>query len=392
MQIKSWNFDYTTLKAVAILCLITLLLPSCKGKEQNRAVLPTPKVIVTRITQQKIPIIKKFSGTVTSIKTVNIVPRVSGYIMKRFFKEGTVVKKDAPLYLIDPRPYKAKLDALLARSKMDEASLQFWQKEMGRYKRLAAKGAASLEKAEAAKTNFRKAQAAIEKDRADIENARLELSFTRINAPFTGRVMQTKFHKGALVHGQRDVLTTLVEMDPIHIIFNISRKEVFDLQLLKRQKKIFEAREMILKVKLPDGKTYPHDGRIDFMDYLINPTTDSITVRGIFSNPHMADAEGDYDLIPGQYVPVDLIAGENPAAILIPKPALLQGELGSRVLVVGKDNKVKSRKVKLGGVYNKQWIIKEGLKPGEQIIVEGVQKVRDGMTVQPQQASSGSHV
>lgn len=390
MKIKFWSFNHAVIKAVAVFCLVIMLLPSCKPKEKQKAAPPAPKVVVTQISQQKIPIIKDYSGTVTSIKTVNIVPRVSGYIMERYFIEGTVVEKDAPLYLIDPRPYKAKLDAALARLKMDQASMKFWEKEKKRYKRLASKGAASQEKAQGAMTNFMKTQAAIEKDKADIENAELELSFTRINAPFTGRIMQTKFHKGALVHRQRDVLTTLVEMDPIYVIFNISRRDVFELQLLKREKKIFDVKDMRLQIEMPDNRIYAHEGKIDFIDYLINPTTDSVTVRGIFPNPHTEEAQGDYDLIPGQYAPVHLIAGENPSAILIPKPALLQGELGSRVLVVGRDNKVASRNVKLGGVYEKQWIITDGLKPGEQIVIEGVQKVKDGMTVRPQMAPSGS--
>ncbi len=392
MQSRYRNFRFTAAGAVLFLSFLTILLPSCKEQEKQKTAPPVPKVIVTEISQQQIPIIKDFSGTVTPVKSVDIVPRVSGYIMKRFFKEGTVVQKDAPLYLIDPRPYKARLDALLARLKMDQSSMKFWEKEMVRYKKLASRGAASAEKAESAMTNYKKALATIEKDKADIENARLELSFTRINAPFTGRIMQTKFHVGALVHAQSDLLTKLVKMDPTYVIFNISRRDTFDLQVLKRNNKIFDVKEMIVKLDLPDGKVYPHDGRVDFIDYLINPTTDSITVRGIFPNPHTRHAHGDYDLIPGQYVPVHLIVGENPAAILIPKPALLQGELGSRVLVVGRGNKVESRPVKLGGVYEKQWIITEGLKPGEHIIVEGVQRVRDGMTVKPEYASSKSSV
>ena len=372
------------------LCLLTLPLSAGRAEETKKAAPPVPKVVVTEISQQKIPIIKEYSGTITSVKNIDIVPRVSGYIMQRFFTEGTVVKKDDPLYLIDPRPYQAKLDAALARLTMDQSALKFWEKEEARYKKLAQKGAASAEKAEGAMTNYKKAMAAIEKDNADVENARLELGFTTIKAPFTGRILQTKFHEGALVHAQRDVLTKLVKMDPIYVVFNVSRSDVFELQKLKRDKKIFALKEMVVRIDLPDGTVYSHDGKVNFIDFLINPATDSITVRGIFPNPHSEDAQGDHDLIPGQYAPVHLVVGENPAAILIPKPALLQGELGSRVLVVGKDNRVVSRNVKLDGVYEKQWIITRGLKPGERIIVEGVQKVRTGMTVKPVHADSKS--
>ena len=174
------------------------------------------------------------------------------------------------------------------------------------------------------------------------------------------------------------------------MVFTISRTDVFELQKLKRDKKIYDLKDMIVRIDLPDGTVYSQDGKVNFIDFLINPATDSITVRGIFPNPHSEDAQGDHDLIPGQYAPVHLVVGENPAAILIPKPALLQGELGSRVLVVGRDNRVVSRNVKLDGVYEKQWIITRGLKPGERIIVKGVQKVRTGMKVKPVPADSKS--
>jgi len=222
---------------------------------------------------------------------------------------------------------------------------------------------------------------------ADIKNAQLNLSFTRIRMPFTGRVLQTRFHKGALVHQQRDVLTTLVQMDPVHVIFNISRKQVFNLQRLKRGNRLFATEEMRAELELPDGSDYPQQGKIDFFSFLIDPSTDSVTVRCIFPNAPVGGSKGDYDLIPGQYAPVRLTVGENPDALLIPKPALIEDELGSRVLVVGKDNQAEARKVVTGGTYKQMLIINKGLKPGERVIVKGVQKVKDGMTVKPRAAS-----
>ena len=164
----------------------------------------------------------EFSGTIKAIKTVDVIPRVSGYIEERHFTEGTFVKKGDPLYLIDPRPYQARLDALMAQLKLDRASLAFWEKETARYTSLAKQGAASKEKMEGTVAKRDETRATVEKDQADIENAKLDLSFTS-TAPFDGRIQETRINVGNLVQQQRDVLTTLVEMDPVYVMFNINR-------------------------------------------------------------------------------------------------------------------------------------------------------------------------
>ena len=365
--------------------VLILLLMGCGDKSKEKMALPPPTVTVAEVAQQKVPIVMQFSGTITSVKTVDIIPRVSGYIEKRYFEEGTFVKEGDPLYLIDPRPFKARLDANMAQLKSDQASLAFWENEAARYQRLAAQGAASQEKKEGALTKLNETRAAIDKDKADIENASLELSFTRITAPFSGRIQETRINVGNLVEQQRDVLTTLVQMDPIYVVFNLSRNEVFQLQLLKRQGKLFAVEEMEVELLLPDGSSYPEQGKVDFISFRINPTTDSVTVRAVFPNKHIGS--GDYDLIPGQYAPVRLIPGENPDALLIPETALVETQAGTHVFVVGKDNKVESRKVVEGSPYKQQRVINEGLKLGERVIIEGVQKVRPGMAVKPEAAA-----
>ena len=366
-------------------CVLILLLTGCGDKSKEKTAPPPPTVTVTEVAQQKIPIIMQFSGTITSVKTVDIIPRVSGYIEKRYFVEGTFVKEGDPLYLIDPRPFKARLDAHMAQLKSDQASLAYWENEAARYQRLAAQGAASQEKKEGALTKLNETRAAIDKDKADIENARLELSFTRITAPFSGRIQETRIDVGNLVQQQRDVLTTLVQMDPIYVIFNLSRNQVYQIQVVKRQGKLFAVEEMKVELLLPDGSSYPEQGKVDFISFRINPTTDSLTVRAVFSNKHTGTA--DYDLIPGQYAPVRLILGENPDALLIPETALVETQAGTHVFVVSKDNKVESRKVVAGSSYKQQRVINDGLRHGEQVIIEGVQKVRPGMAVKPETAS-----
>ncbi len=371
----------TTLLVLVMGCALTLLLSGC-GKKKEEAVKPPPKtVVVARAVVKKIPIEFKYSGTVKAIKSVDVVPRVTGFIEKRFFEEGSLVEKGEPLYLIDPRPFKAKLEAAQAQLKMHRAMLTFWKSEAARYRRLAKKGAASLEKMEGALAKMKETMAAIEKDRADIALAKLELSFTNITAPISGRVQQTNIHEGNLVRKNVDVLTSLVQMDPIQVVFSVGRKEIYGLQLMKSQGKLLPRNEMEVRLILPDGSTYSEVGRIDFVSSRINPATDTVTVRSIFRNKKLANA--DYLFIPGQYTPVKVTVGYNPHAVLVPAEAVIEDQTGTFVMVVGKENKVERRKVEEGPTYKGYKVISKGLKEGEIVITKGVQKVKTGMEVKP---------
>jgi RND family efflux transporter MFP subunit len=388
MQTPSQNRYIFRLWILAVLGLIILLTVGCDGKGKKQAVKPPPPdVAVAEVVQRKVPTVMEFSGTIKAIKTVDIVPRVSGYIEKRYFEEGTIVQAGDPLYLIDPRPYKARLDAYKAQLKLDQAALAFWEKEVKRYETLVKQGAASKEKTEGTIAKRAELLATVEKDKANIENAALDLSFTKITAPFNGRTQETQINVGNLVQQQRDVLTTLVQMDPIYVVFNISRNQVYEIQLQKRQGKVLPVEEMRAEVLQPDGSKYPHEGKINFISFRINPTTDSVLVRAVLPNTKSGDV-GSYDLIPGQYAPVRLILGEDANAILIPQPALVETQIGKQVFVVNADNKVETRNVVVGRSYKNQWIIQKGLKKGEKVIVEGTQKVRPGMVVKPKAYAS----
>jgi RND family efflux transporter MFP subunit len=381
MNAKKQNYAIKLSIGIAVGWILIFLLTGCDGKAEKQPAKPAPPdVQVAEVIQGKVPIVREFSGTIKAIKTVDIIPRVSGYIDERYFEEGTFVKKGDPLYLIDPRPYKAKLDAYKAQLRLDQAGLAFWQKETKRYESLAKQGAASKEKTEGTIAKRDELLATVAKDKADIENAKLDLSFTRITAPFDGRVQETRINVGNLVQQQRDVLTTLVQLDPVYVVFNISRSHVFEIQLLKRQGKLFEIADMRIEIQLPDGSTYSQQGQVNFISFQINPATDTVLVRGIIANKK-DQAVGDYDLIPGQYAPVRLILGEDPAALLIPQPALVESQIGRQVFVVNADNQVESRSVEIGRGYQGQWVIKKGLKKGEKVIVEGTQKVRPGVVV-----------
>lgn len=368
-----------TLMACACACLL-LLMKGCGDKPGQKLELPPPDVRVAEVTRQKVPIIMTFSGTVKPVKSVDIIPRVSGYIDKRYFEEGTVVNQGDPLYLIDPRPYKAKLDSEQAQLKEHEASAAFWKSEQQRYTKLAKVGAGSEEDKEKAIARRGEVLAMIDEDKANIENAQLDLSFTTITAPFSGRIQDTRINVGQLVHEQKDVLTTLKQVDPIYVAFNVSRRQVDKIQQLRREGLAFESwRDFIVEVELANRSVYARPGKMNFISAQINPTTDTLEFRAEFPNPF--EKMSEIALIPGQYVPVILTVGEDPNTLLIPGPALVESQVGTQVYVVNKDNKVESRKVEVGQAHKQQWIIKKGLKQGERVIYDGLQKVRPGVVV-----------
>lgn len=366
--------------------LAATLFVGCGDRGKKQAAPPPPaEVSVAEVTQKTIPVIMRFAGTTESVRTVDIIPRVSGYIEKRSFEEGTYVEKGAHLYLVDPRPFKAALDAAQAQLEKDQASVIFWTSEADRYTRLAKTGAGSVEDKEKAIAKLAEVKAAIANDNANIETAKLNLAYTDITAPFAGRIENTRVYEGDVVTQQKDVLTTLVQINPIHVIFNVSRRQVAEIQkmqaqgLAPKERRSFEAH-----VQLPDGSTYDQVGHLDFVSAQVDPTTDSLEARAVF--PNEAITASATVLLPGQYAPLNLVAGSQPDAVLIPEVALVQSQVGTHVMVVDKDNKVESRVVEVDRAYDGQWVIRKGLAKGEKVIVDGLQKVRSGVTVKVKQS------
>ena len=382
-----YSNDSIALKILTGIVLTLSLLSGCGGKDKP-APPPPPKVVATPVLQQTVPIIIQVSGTVKGYKKVVIKPQVSGYIEQYLFEEGSSVKAGDPLYQIDPRPFQAQLDAANAQLEKDQASLRFWGLERTRYNILAKKDFVSKEKRDSVVTKQKEFAAAVDKDKADVEQAKLNLEYSRIVAPFDGYIQDTKVYKGAVVSAQVTELTTLTLLDPVYVDFSISRLDAYTIQELSRKglgpKKRSEVTGMLT---MPDGTVYPEQGHVDYTSASYYPDTDTMTARAIFPNRKLDQAHQyglGLTLIPGQYVPLNLTVGKLPDALLIPQTALLETQLGSFVYVLGKDNKVEQRMVKKGFAHEQYWVIKEGLKKGETVISQGLQKIKkSGMQVQP---------
>lgn len=364
-----------------------LLLSGCDDATQTSAAPAPVAVTVAPVVQESVPIVMRFSGTVQSVKTVQIVPRVSGYIEKRLFTEGDDVKVDDPLYEIDPRPFRAALDQLDAQLAVNQANLTYWTEEAKRYGDAVKSGAVSTQQYDEAVTKQDEAKADVDQTQAEIVNAQLNLSFTKIAAPFSGRIQQTLKYEGDLVNAFGDPLTSLVEMDPVYVIFNVTRRELYEIQTLQAQglvKKLMDS--AVIELTRPDGSAYGKKGKLDFISAQIDPTTDSVTFRAVIANDFTHTREGD--LVAGQYVPVSMTLGERPDQLLIPKKALLASQIGQHVMAVDKDNKVVTRKVVVGQPFGDQWVITSGLEKDERVIVDGLQKVKSGQVVDPKPAAA----
>ncbi|MCH2178580.1 MAG: efflux RND transporter periplasmic adaptor subunit [Mariniblastus sp.] len=377
-----------------LMCLIWISLCGCIIRKPDIQPPKEPAVTVYQVESKTIPRQLEFTGTLQAVKSVDIRSRVAGYLDSRHFIEGSIVEKDQLLYQIDPRPFQAQLDAAKAQKAQDVASLNYWEIEVRRFTALAKKGAGSLEQQQSSLARVAELKAAIERDNAEIESAQLNLGFTQITAPFTARIQSTTTNVGALVEANTDTLTTAIQVDPIYVLFNISRNQLTQIQSFELQKTTTAEPSRLenssVTLLLPDGKPYSVNGKIDYVSAQIDSNTDMLEVRAVFKNTFQGADQ--VELLPGQYCPLLLDLGEIKEAVLIPQSALVQGQLGAQVYVVGADNKIQAQNVVVGPEYKNDFIILSGLTPGTEIVQEGTQKVQPGMTVTPQSAAAKAQV
>jgi len=385
MSIRSTRTARCPAPSLIVATAAAALLTGCEKQSETAATQPPPRVTVAPVTSGPVPIIMQLSGTVKAVRIVEVIPHVSGYIGERYFVEGSRVEAGDPLYRIDPRPFEATLAKYVAELARNQANLDYSTREVTRFGRAVKTGAVSQEQYDQATAQQQEAQAAVDASRAQIDSARLDLDYTDIKAPFDGRTQQTRQYVGDLVAEYQDVLTTLVQMDPVHVIFNVSRRDLYHVREMELDGTIAPIRDHArVELLLPDASVYTERGRLDFVSAQIDPTTDTVTLRAVIANTLVENREA---LVPGQYVPVRLVLGERADALLIPRKAVVESQAGHNVFVVDANGKVESRKVTVGSPYKELRVIEDGLSKGEKVIVEGLQKVRAGTVVDPRPAS-----
>jgi membrane fusion protein, multidrug efflux system len=338
---------------------------------------PTPAVTVAEATLGPITPSASYVGRVQAVNTVNLVARVSGFLQQLHFREGQRVKTGDLLFTIEQDTYQAAVDQSQANVDRAKATERNADLQLQRSQQLARTNTVPQSTVDQDLANQQSARADVEAAQAALRQAQINLGYTEIRAPIDGRIGMALITIGNFVSPTSGTLATIVSQDPMYVLFPVSAQVVLDYkQRMARNKR--SSSDVVVHIRLPNGQDYPHAGLVNFLDIQVNQGTDTVIVRAEFPNP-----EGW--LIAGQIVDVTVEAGEPKQALLIPQAALQLDQSGSYVLVVGSDNKVEQQRVKLGAVEGSHIVVEQGLKQGERVIVQGIQKVRPGMVVAPAQ-------
>lgn len=338
---------------------------------------PIPQVAVTSVIRKDVPIYSNWVGTTAGFINAQIHPQVSGYILKQVYKDGDHVRAGQLLFQIDDREYKAAFDQALGDLAQKQADLKRNQQDFARYKALMAAQVISKQEFDHITQNTSATAAATQAAQAAVESARLNLKWTQVFSPIDGVAGIAKTQVGDLVN-PTTLLTTVSQLDPIKVIFPISEKEYlhFATRIKAHEENGVAKGEPVLEMILADGVVYPHPGNFYIANRQINAQTGTIKIEGIFPNH-------DYILRPGLYAKIRSATDTLPNALLVPQVAILETQGQYQVAVVGADNRVSMRTVKPGKSYGALTVIAQGIAPGERIVIDGVQKVTDGMVVRP---------
>jgi membrane fusion protein (multidrug efflux system) len=360
---------------IAVIIVGLLTVSGC-NKKQPPAVIP--EVSTVTITPQEVLLTTELPGRVSAFRIAEIRPQVNGIIQKRLFTEGSDVKAGDTLYQIDPAPYKAAYDNAKAALGKAEANLPSIRARAERYKELVAIKAVSQQEYDDAISAFKQAEADVDYWVAQVEIAKINLGYTKITAPITGRIGKSNITDGALVTAHQSMaLATIQQLDPIYVDVTQSTTELMQLKRRLEEGRLKHDGKNQNKVKLllEDGTLYPLEGDLQFRDITVDPTTGSVILRAVFPNPQKI-------LLPGMFVREIVKEGINKQAILAPQQAVSRDTKGNPfTLVVDKDNKVELRPLIVDRTIGDKWLVASGLSPGDQVIMEGIQRVRPGSPV-----------
>ena len=362
---------------------LSLLLAACSKDPQGPGQMPPPPVGVVKAEPAVVPIEVELSGRLEPIRTAQVRARVSGVVQKRLFSEGAVVQAGQSLYRIDPAPYQAALDSALAAEAKAESGLAQAQSALERNRPLFDSRMISALSWDAVRNSHRAALADVAAAKAAVQQARLNLEYASVLAPIGGRIGRSLVTEGALVsQAEATQLTTIQQVDTLMVNFTQSAAEAMRIQRAIAAGELKGSSSAQVRVLLEDGSVYPLPGRLLFADIAVDAATGQVTLRGEVPNP-----KGE--LLPGLFVKVRLQVARSEQAMLLPQQAVTRGTSEDTVLVVGSDGQVSKRSVQLGGLLGDtsnpagpQWIVRSGLQAGEQVVVDGFQKIRPKAPVQ----------
>jgi membrane fusion protein (multidrug efflux system) len=336
-----------------------------------------PAVTVVAVAQRPVPVYGQYVGQTEAVKTVEIRARVEGFIEEQAVPDGADVTAGDLLFVIDPRPFRLALAEAKAQLARDEARLVNAGQVAARYRPLYERQAVSRQELEQADADERAAAATVETSRAAVDQAALNLGYTSVRSPVTGRMGKADVRVGGLVgKGEATLLATVSTLDPMYVNFSVSEREA--LQVWRRRPAEMQARpgSSGITITLPDDSVYRHAGRLDFVDRTVDPRTGTLALRAAFPNPERL-------LRPGQYVRLRVLLEERAGALLVPQAAVQESQGSAALFVVGPDQTVQARTVRMGPRVATWWVVEDGVKVGERVVVKGLQQIRAGMQVEP---------
>jgi membrane fusion protein (multidrug efflux system) len=365
---------------MTLLCLSLLALAACgKGKEQGPPQMPPPEVGVIQVQPQSSPLTRDLVGRLSAYRSADVRARVAGVLLKRNYDEGTNVKQGQLLFQIDPAPLKAALSAAQASLAQAQATYTNNKVTAKRVHELAPQGYVSRSDLDNALAAERTAAAAVQAAQANVQTARINLGYASVTSPIAGRAGQQQVTEGALVgNGEATLLTTVDQIDPLYVNFTMS---VDSLEQMRRAQNsgnvtLAEPNKASVQIALPDGSAYGEPGTLDFSDAAVNPATGAVDLRATVPNPK-------HSLLPGMYVTLRANLGQQHKVFVIPQQAVQRDTSGTYVMTIGKDGNVKRKNVTTTDMRNGNWTVSDGLAAGDQVIVSGLQKVKDGAPAKP---------
>ncbi|MBB1200415.1 multidrug efflux RND transporter periplasmic adaptor subunit AcrA [Enterobacteriaceae bacterium 89] len=369
--------------AVVLMLAGGVALTGCDDKQAQQGAAHTPEVGVVTLKTEPLQITTELPGRTSAYRIAEVRPQVSGIILKRNFTEGGEIKAGESLYQIDPATYQASYDSAKGDLAKAEAAAKVAQLTASRYQKLLGTQYISRQDYDTALSDSLQANAAVVAAKAAVETARINLAYTKVSSPISGRIGKSSVTEGALVqNGQADALATVQQLDPIYVDVTQSSNDFLRLkQELANGSLKQENGKAKVKIVTQDGLTYPQDGTLEFSDVTVDQTTGSITLRAIFPNP-------DHTLLPGMFVRAKLEEGLNPTALLVPQQGVTRTPRGdASALVVGEGDKVEMRQITATQAIGDKWLVTEGLKAGDRVIISGLQKVKPGAQVKAQEVT-----
>lgn len=367
---------HSRLFSLVVLATLTLSLVACKG-DKKEAAQAQPSVVPMKVIKaeaREMPYWADFIGQISAVETVDVRARVAGFLLEKRFDEGSKVKKDELLFVIDPSTFREDLIQAQSGLEYNQTLMAQAQRDYERFKRLYEEGVVSRDEFESYMTQYNTYKAQVRENKAKVKNARLQLGYTNVYSPIDGVVGRVQVDVGNLVgQGENTLLATVSTVDPVYVSFSVSES---DYIRAKRDRRIKDEEHSKVKMLLADGSEYDYDGKFNMVDRAIDPQTGTLGIRVTFPNPERL-------LRPGQYAKVRVLIEQVKDAVVIPARGILDTQGMKSVFKVEEDGKVVNQPVKLGFEMDGLVIITDGLKADDMVIVDGTRRVKAGMQIKP---------